>query len=639
MTQLYPLTMLFALFLNSIFAQNLEFSTALIPESLTKNSNSVVRFENYSIDIKSQREMVIKTETAITILNNLADDYSDLTIPFDKRRTIKNIKVYVYDGAGNEIKKIKKNDFKDYSATGSNFVSDSRILHYDYTPTIYPYTIYYSYEINTSNTAFIPDWILNGSYYQSVQNARFSIQYPTSIELVKFERNFKDKTEAYDIEKIDEEGYFSYKVNNIVALEREPNSPLLSSILPNTIFGINKFNLEGIDGEANNWEEFGKWYYQNLIHDRMELPAVVKEEIRKLVLNINDDIEKAKIVYNYVQDKVRYISIQLGIGGFTPMLAADVDKLSYGDCKALTNYTASLLREVGVTSYHALIYGDQNRKLNIVSEVVSQQGNHMVLYIPNSDQDLWLECTMQNTPFADSGDFTDDRDALVITPEGGLIKHTRVYDDKENQQNIIGVYSIADNGGIKGKLEMVSTGTQFDQHLWYENSNAKELDKMYKEFWDNINNMTLEKVKVLNNKKEGKFEESVTFNAESYGVISGERMIFCANAFNVREHAPKRMRTRKLPIEVSHGYFDVDEVEIKLPDGYSVEAISNDVFIDTAYGTYTMTIEKVSEKELKFKRKLLSKTGSYPKEAYNDYRSFWKQVVKSDNSKIVLIKN
>ena len=60
------------------------------------------------------------------------------------------------------------------------------------------------------------------------------------------------------------------------------------------------------------------------------------------MVNETDPIEKAKIVYKYMQEKTRYISVQVGIGGFKPMLAKDVDRLGYGDCKALSNYTKAL---------------------------------------------------------------------------------------------------------------------------------------------------------------------------------------------------------------------------------------------------------------------------------------------------------
>lgn len=618
---------------NNIFSQENNFSVALIPDELRENANAVVRFDHYTVDIASQREMTIYVEKAVTIYNELGDGYSDLSIYYDKRRTIKSVKMVAFDGSGKEIKKIKKGDFKDYSATGNNLFSDSRLIHYDYTPTTYPYTMYYSYEVKTSNTAFISGWIMNGSYYKSVQNSKFTIKYPSDVKLIKSERNF----EGYDVIKKEGNGMVSYEVSNSFAIEREPYTPRLSDVLPFANFGINKFNLEGVDGEAESWEEFGKWYYQNLIKGRMELPDSAKKEIKEIVAGISEPVEKAKLVYEYVQNKVRYISVQVGVGGFTPMLAKDVDALSYGDCKALTNYTASLLEVVGIKSYHALIYGDAQRKRSIDKDVVSQQGNHMVLFLPMGDQEIWLECTSQKNPFGDGGDFTDDRNALIITPEGGEIKRTRVYKDEENHQYIKGKYTLNSTGDIKGEINMECSGTQFDNHLHYEGASEKELDKYYKEFWDNINNMTIDKIAINNNKKQGKFEESVSFSAENYGVISGDRMIFPLNAFNVMSKAPKRVRNRKLPVEVTHGFFDVDEVEIELPEGFVIEAINDDKIVDSEFGSYQLSIKQETN-SLKLKREFLLRTGNYPKESYDAYRNFWREVVRNDKSKIVLIK-
>jgi hypothetical protein len=623
----------FALFFFPIYSQNLELSTFLIPKELKENANSVIRFEDYHIDMTSQREMTITKKIAITIFSKLADDYADITLYFGKRRTVKSVKVYYYDAFGKEIKKVKSKDFKDYSATGSSLFSDSRVLHYDYTPITYPYTVYYEYEVKTSNTAFISGWILNGSYYQSIQKSAYTFTYPLDTKLLKSENNF----EGYDIDKVEEPGKIIYKVQNVKALERESYAPKLGDFLPRAKFGVNKFNLEGVDGEANNWNEFGKWYYENLLESTFDLPEKTKIEIKQLTATINDPIERAKIVYKYVQDKVRYISIQVGIGGFKPMQASAVDELSYGDCKALTNYTKTLLDAVNVPSNYTIIYGNRS-KTDIDQEFLSVQGNHVILNIPTEDGDLWLECTTQDTPFADGGDFTDDRDALVITPEGGEIKRTRIYDDKENKQKIVGKYILSNEGHINAEVKMVSSGTQFDNHLGFEGSSNKELDKAYKEFWDNINNMTIDKIDVKNNKKEGKFEEALSFTAVNYGAVSGERMIVPINVFNVVSYTPKRIRDRKLPVEIARGYYDVDEVVVELPSDYKIEALAENITIESKYGEYKLVIEKISESKLKYTREFLLKNGDYPKEEYKDYRSFRKKVVRSDNSKIVLIK-
>jgi len=87
----------------------------------------------------------------------------------------------------------------------------------------------------------------------------------------------------------------------------------------------------------------GNWQKENLLKGRRDLSETTIQEVTTLVSKASTNKEKAKLIYQYVQNKTRYISIQLGIGGWKPILASEVDRLGYGDCKALTNYTKALL--------------------------------------------------------------------------------------------------------------------------------------------------------------------------------------------------------------------------------------------------------------------------------------------------------
>ncbi|MFK5957244.1 MAG: DUF3857 domain-containing protein [Lutibacter sp.] len=625
---------IFILFFISItYSQKYNFNSSKIPENLRENANSVIRFENTFIEIKSQREMLINREGAITIYNKLADDIADITIYYDKRRTIQKVNGYIYDAFGNEVKKIKKKEFKDYSATGSDLYGDSRVLYYDYTPISYPYTIYYKYQVKTSNTAFIPGWILNGSYYQSVQKAKFTFKYPLDFKLFKSENNFK----GYAIKTTENPGILSYETEDIEAIKEEPFTPSLTNFLPYTKLGINKFNLEGVDGEATNWKEFGKWFYDNLIVGTLSLKESTKQNIQRLTAKTSNPIEKAKIVYEFVQNKVRYISIQIGIGGYKPMQANDVDNLGYGDCKALTNYTSALLSAVGIKSYHTLIYA--NEKRNLDPNVASPQGNHMILYVPIENQDFWLECTSQEHPFAEIGSFTDDRNALVLTPEGGEIKHTKIYNSIDNKQKTFGGYSIDSLGSINANVSIETTGSRYDVHLGkYHGKNKKELDLEFKNYFFNINNINFSKISTTNNKGEAKYEENLEFTASNYSTFSGEQMLLTINAFNKNSYVPKRVRNRKLPFEISRGFLDIDEVEIQLPNSFDVEYIPESIALKTQFGTYAMEITKKDEYTYFYKRTLQIDGGKFEKESYEAYRKFRKQIRKYDNSKIILNK-
>ncbi len=82
-----------------------------------------------------------------------------------------------------------------------------------------------------------------------------------------------------------------------------------------------KFSLSNVKGAMKDWKSLGKWQYDNLLKGRDELPQYTIDEVTELTKNASTTVEKAKIIYNYVQNKTRYVSIQLGIGGWQPMLA------------------------------------------------------------------------------------------------------------------------------------------------------------------------------------------------------------------------------------------------------------------------------------------------------------------------------
>ena len=118
-----------------------------------------------------------------------------------------------------------------------------------------------------------------------------------------------------------------------------------------------------------------------------------------MVTGIEDKLEKAKIIYKYVQENTRYISVQIGIGGFRPINAIDVDRVKYGDCKGLSNYTMALLKAVNVPSYYTVVEAG-NRKVDFEDDFADlRQGNHAILAIPYKGSYYWIDCTSQIHPF------------------------------------------------------------------------------------------------------------------------------------------------------------------------------------------------------------------------------------------------
>jgi len=618
-----------------IFAQNSAYVALLISPDLKENANAVVRLSEVNYTISSQRSLNIKHKRVVTILNEQGLGNIDAREYYDPNRKIKKIEATILDALGKEIKSIKRRDFKDVSVgDGFSVFNDNRAVYLEYTPIQYPFTVIFESEVETSNTAFLQPWSPIDGYFVSTEKSVVTIAFKQDLGFKYKEINFLPKHNSI---KTETPGNFSLVATNVKAMKYENSSPEFSKIAPIAYFKVEKFNLEGVDGEAKTWEEYGKWYYDNLIKGSEELPLETKNKIIQLVGNEKNTLQIAKLIYKYVQDKTRYVSIQVGIGGFKAMLAKDVDKLGYGDCKALSNYTRALLDIVGVKSYNTLVYGGNYRK-NIQNDFVSQQGNHMILSIPDGDNYIWLECTSQTTPFAYQGNSTDDRDVLIIKPEGGQIIKTKSYLEKDNSQSSIGNYVIAADGNLKAKISIASKGSQYDDSYGRERFSADQKDDFYKDYFDNINALKLEKISFVNDRENIQFTQNVELSATAYATSSSNKLMFVLNAFNNNSSTPKRYRNRENPFEVNRGYHDYDEITVNLPSGFEIEALPQDYEIKNKYGEYKTEIIKSNPTTLIYKRSLFIKNGFYESKDYDEYRLFREQVSKNDNAKIILNK-
>lgn len=614
---------------NILSQDNLYTSITISPE-LKKNANAVVRLDETKIEIISQNRMLIRKKRVVTVLNSNGNAKVGAVFYYDGNVHIKKLEAIIYNEFGKEIKKIKKKDFRDVSRTdGISLYTDDRKKYLNYTPINYPYTVAYSEAYETSFTAYIPNWHPIDDYYLSVENSSYKISNNSGIELSIQSQKFED----YNILKHSD---YSYEAKNLKALKPESYSASFTKFVPSLRVALKKFSMEGVKGTNNSWQDFGKWMNEKLLNGTQSLPQEIKDEIRALTANVEGNLEKAKIVYNFMQDKTRYISVQIGIGGWKPMLASDVNRLGYGDCKGLSNYTKALLNEVGVKSYYAIIYGGRNLR-DIDNSFSSLQGNHAVLAIPNNSDYVWLECTSQTAPFGYTANFTDDRDALIITPQGGKIVHTNIYKTLDNLQTTIAKVSLGETGTIDAEIEIETRGSQYSNHEGIQNKILKDQDIYYKKYWDNINNISIESMKFKNDKDSIVFTEKVNITATKYCTLAGNRILFEPNMFNKISSAPPRYKNRKLPFEIDRGFIDVDEYEINLSEELEVEALQEDVNITNKFGEYSFSIEKKSDSILIYKRRFILNKGKFIKEDYKAFRDFWLKIVKHDKSKIVLI--
>jgi len=614
-----------------VFSQE-NYNAFSIPVELKKNANAVVRLSEINVSVNSIKDLVVSETRVVTVLNRGGNKHVNASLRYSDTKSIKKLSAIIYDSFGKEIEKYSKSDFKDQSAVSNGTMySDKRVKYLDYIPNKYPYTIRVASVYKTSNTAFIQPWFPIEGYNVSVEKAKYVFR--TSD--IGFRKKLYNSNELIKIDiKEDQLSLFGEVVNQR-AIKYEEKAPSFYMFMPNLNISLDEFTLYGKKGSANDWKTFGKWQYENLLLGRDELGKEVVDKITKLTKDISNPVDKAKIIYKYVQDNTRYISVQLGIGGLQPDLAKNVDKLKYGDCKGLTYYTKSLLKSQGIESYYAEVYSGYEKR-NIDKTFTSIQGDHVILCIPEEKGYTWLECTNQYSPYGFIGGFTDDRDVLIMKPDGGEIVHTTKYgvDDNKQKSNISIV--LDSQGSFLSSMKKTTSGVQYGQRYGVGNLSKENQIKecLYK--WSYLNGIEVVENSYENDKENLLFHESLKIKVQNYATKIGEKLLVPINPFNRLTVNPAKYIERKLPFQIKRSFKDIDEVEFIIPDGFVLEGLPGNYEIENEFGKYKIQIEKTQENKIKFTREYMLIEGEYSKEKYNSYRAFIKKISKKDKSKFIL---
>jgi transglutaminase-like putative cysteine protease len=627
------LIVVFMLTTSNIFGEDLQYPVSQIPEEMKKGMYAVIRFHEIRWNIQSKKSSSIYFKQVITILNARGKDNAELVVGYDKLTSIKSFKGAVYNAQGKEIKKLKQSDIVDQSDFDGSLYSDNRLKYADLTQATYPYTVEFEYEVQLKYLYSGPDYFLYYDDEISTQKTSYIISYP--VDLKPRYKLINIKEPSFEKSK-DGKDQMVWAFENVKPTKFERLSPDQEQIIPNIKASPVSFEYGGHEGRMDTWKEYGLWQAK-LNAGRNNLTEEAKQKARELTKNATTPEEKTKILYEYLQNKTRYVSIQEGIGGLQPFDAKTVDQTGYGDCKALSNYMVSLLGEVGITGYYTKIKAGSEED-EIDKDFPSAQSNHVIVAVPNGKDTLWLECTNQTNPFNWMGSFTGDRYAMMVTEKGGVLVRTPSYPAEVNVQARNAKVILESTGNAKATVKTTYRGLQ------YENDGLNfHLDDQYdnqkKWIQDNtqIPSFDLIKFSVKNNKAKipsAEVETDLVLNR--FASVSGKRIFLTPNLMNRSTYIPEKLESRKTNVVLRTPYIDIDTIRYQIPEEIYPEFLPEPVKFSSRFGDYEASF-KIDQGSLLYVRRVKMKKGEFPAESYTELIDFYKNMNKADNTKIVFV--
>jgi len=616
-------------FITESKAQIIKYSVDLIADSLKEHADAVIRYQQTDIKINNKKSADYYYKEVITILTENGENFAYAKAPYDnKLRDFVSLSEKIYDKNGILQKTIKKKDIKDISLY-SGFFSDNRLKYTEKPALSLPYTIEYEMKLHYNGFMSIETWMPVYSYNLAVEKAELNIISPENYSYRIKENNFFGN--KYE-ETYNSTIHRNWQVSHIKPVSDEPFNYSLTELVPVIYAAPCDFTLEGFEGNMETWQNFGQWI-EKLNNERDALPENTINEIKTLVKNISDKKLKAKAIYEYMQNKTRYVSIQLGIGGWQPFEASYTDRNGYGDCKALSYYTQALLKTAGIKSYYAIVNAGNYAK-PVITDFPSLQFNHVILCLPIEKDTIWLECTSQKIPFGYLSDFTDDRNVLLITENGGKLVHTTPYPKNINTQIRKANIKLTCDGQIKADIYTNYNGLQYDNVSYMQDlPDVDKIKKIKKRIA--LPALTLDSFSYENHKNSiPSADEYLKFTVKNYASTSSGRLFLKPNLLNQKKYIPKKLEKRKSHIDLRFAYTDIDTLIYSLPENLSPEYIPDSVALKSEFGTF-FSKTKLENNKLIYIRKIIMNKGTFPAKKYSDLRKFYKSIVKSDKQTCV----
>lgn len=564
-------------------------------------------------------KMIVSQQVQIQINNTDGNSFAEVQIGYSEANRIKNLNATISNSLGQKVRSLKSKDIRDRNyISGYNSYSDYRIKEFDLVHNEFPYLLEYSYEIEYDQFIF-HKWYPNYKNFYT-QEAQLTIEYPKEFEIQIVRKGLDSinlkASESETTKKI-------WLVKNVPSIEEEELGPSWQELSP-SITIIPKTFMYGIEGHSSSWREYGDWV-NSLSSGHNDLSEEQTSVLQAKVAGIKDKKEIVKVLFNDLQDEMRYVNIAMDIGGMKPFPASFVEQNKYGDCKALTYYMKSVLEIFNIQSYPVDVYWSENPN-SIVENACTQQFNHVFLCVPIDGDTIWLENTSQTQPF-NYIDTNKQGEKGLFIKEGASQLITLPKTSAENQKSITKInFLLKEDDTLEGQLMATYRGGDFetlnyinqnwqksDQHSWMKRNFQPRSSELYD--W-NLN---------LPDRNEPLIELTAKFDLSNRVKKYGSNLVLFIPASDLPTLKSPDQRNYTFRYRVPKYKIDTISYEIDT-NRYSAVVVPEPQYIHTDFADYKIEFQQSSNqingiRSLKIQSKQFS-----PGKSYNEFYEFIEKI-------------
>jgi hypothetical protein len=622
--------------------------TAPLPAHDEK-TNAVLLYAETTVNVQSEDKIKTHVRMVYKILRPSGRGYGIVEVPFNARSKVTGLRAWCIPAQGKdyEVKDKEAVEISLPKIAGSELISDvkDKLLQI---PAADPGNII-GYEYEQEEQPMVLQGVWEFQREIPVREAHYSLQLPAGWE-------YKASWLNYSEAKASQSGgnQWDWTLNDVKAIRPEDDMPPIAGVAGQMVVSFFPPGGPALNGFAS-WQQMGKWYL-NLTKDRRDTSPQINQEVATLTATAATPLDKMRALAQFVQHDIRYVAIELGIGGWQPHAASDIFTHHYGDCKDKATLLSAMLSQIGVESFYVVINSERG---SVTAETPANVGafDHAIVAIklppnvsdaslvatvdhPRLGKLLYFDPTNDVTPFGEIGGYLQENYGLLVTTDGGELVQLPKQAAAMNSIARTGKLTLDASGTLHGEVDETRLGDRAAVERWRLRTVTKSTDQI-KPIEDllagSLSLFHISRATILNlNQTSLPFGFRYTFEAQEYAKNAGGLLLVRPRVLGVKaEGILETKEPRKFPIEFPGPALDTDTFDITIPAGYVVDDIPPAVDADYGFASYHSKTE-VKGNVIHYTRTFEVKQLSVPVSQADQLKKFYRIIAGDERNTAIL---
>ena len=613
-----------------------------------EKTDAVLLYSETNVTVISADKIRTHVREAYKILRPNGREHGTAVVYSNPTRKITSLHGWCIPAQGRDYE-VKDKDALDVSlpaVEGSELISDvkARVLHIPAPDQ--GNVVGYEYEVEEQPTVLQDTWEFQSS--DPVREIHYSLQLPAGWEYKALWVNYPEvkATQAGS-------NQWQWAISDVKEIREEAEMPPMRGVAGQVI--VSYFPAGGqLTKGFSNWRDMGTWYL-GLANGRRDASPEIKQQVATLTATAQTPLQRMTAVAKFVQSDVRYVAIELGIGGHQPHPASEVFAHRYGDCKDKATLMSSMLHVIGVDSYYVVI--NTRRGVAVPGAPAHHIFNHMILAIklpdglndpslvataqhPRLGKILFFDPTNEMIPFGQLAGHLQANYGLLVTPDGGELVQLPQEPAAMNSIQRTAKLSLEPTGTLKGDVREVRQGDRAAFERWRlreVTSNTDRIKPIENLLSGSLSSFRITRAQLVNlTHTEQPFGFDYSFESESYAKNAGGLILVRPRVLGSKSSGILETKEpRKFPIEFEGPARDTDSFEIQIPSGYEVDDLPPPVDSDYDFASYHSKTE-VKGNMIRYTRTFELKEVSVPVDKAEDLRRFYRVIATDERNTVVL---